>query len=232
MSWGAQLTRPTWGAVQYPVFEVSKVLQAQAQSQAGPTQGAGKIADRVQAAARGDADAVRSVLEQLGPGVMRTVRALLGKDAAEVDDVIQESLLEIVKALKGFRGESGLSHYANRIVVRTALRARKKARTEAQRRAELSEGKTEAGTGAEGPQDQVVSRERAACLRGLLDELPEAQAEAMTMRLVLGYDLPEISEATGAAINTVRSRVRLGREKLRALIEADPHAKAILGVSE
>lgn len=227
---GAQLTRPVLASVQYPLVWVSKVLQAQAQSKIGRSPGPGKVEERVRAAGKGDAAALRRILEELGPGVMRTVRALLGKDAPEVDDVVQEALMEIVKALPGFRGESGLPHYANRIVVRTALRARKKSRREGERRGELPEGPGERASLPDEPLDRVAARQRAECLRSLLAELPEAQAEAMTMRLVLGYDLPEISTATGAAINTVRSRVRLGREKLRALIEADPRAKVIFGV--
>jgi RNA polymerase sigma-70 factor (ECF subfamily) len=42
------------------------------------------------------------------------------------------------------------------------------------------------------------------------------------LRVVLDYSLDQVAAATGAPINTVRSRVRLAREKLRQRIEDDP----------
>ena len=42
------------------------------------------------------------------------------------------------------------------------------------------------------------------------------------LRVVMGFSLAEVAEATGAPINTVRSRVRLSKEALRRRIEEDP----------
>jgi RNA polymerase sigma-70 factor (ECF subfamily) len=187
-----------------------------------------EIDERVRRAVDGDRAAMHSLLAEIGPTVLRTTRALLGADAPEVDDVAQDALMEIVRALAGFRGESSLRHYANRITVRTALRARRRASKERARRDAQFEADANPASPDVDPQLQLAARRRADHLRSLLTELPGAQAEALTLRLVLGYDLPEISAATGATLNTVRSRVRLGREKLRALIEADPSARSIL----
>ena len=203
---------------------------AEAKVERGAAPRVDPLAELVEPAVAGDRAALRRLLEVLAPYVLRTVRGVLGKDAPDVDDIAQDSLTAIVDALAAFRGGSSLKHYANRITVRTALRAQKKAVKGQQRLGELSEQGAPRGDDGADPDAHVEARKRAACLRDLLAALPEPQAEAMTMRLVLGYDLPEISEATGATINTVRSRVRLGREKLRSLIEADPRARAILGV--
>ena len=59
-------------------------------------------------------------------------------------------------------------------------------------------------------------------MRTLLGELPEAQAEAMVLRLALGYSIEEIAGISSAPINTVRSRLRLAKDALRSRIEADP----------
>jgi DNA-directed RNA polymerase specialized sigma24 family protein len=58
-------------------------------------------------------------------------------------------------------------------------------------------------------------------VRALLDDLPEEQAEALALRFMLGWSLIEISEASGAPVNTVRSRLRLAKEALRRRVEAD-----------
>ena len=39
---------------------------------------------------------------------------------------------------------------------------------------------------------------------------------------MIGWSLAEMAEATGAPLNTVRSRLRLGKEALRRRIEGDP----------
>lgn len=59
-------------------------------------------------------------------------------------------------------------------------------------------------------------------LRSLLDEIPTEQAEALTMRVVLGWSLDEIAQASRAPMNTVRSRLRLAKEALRKKIESNP----------
>ena len=49
------------------------------------------------------------------------------------------------------------------------------------------------------------------------------------MRVVMGWTLEEVSRATGAPINTVRSRVRLAKEALRRRIEAAPELGELKG---
>jgi RNA polymerase sigma-70 factor (ECF subfamily) len=63
---------------------------------------------------------------------------------------------------------------------------------------------------------------RRAVLRRLLDDLADEQAEALALRVVLGWSLDEIAAATGAPVNTVRSRLRLAKEALRRRIADTP----------
>ncbi|HMI92524.1 MAG TPA: sigma factor-like helix-turn-helix DNA-binding protein [Polyangiales bacterium] len=72
------------------------------------------------------------------------------------------------------------------------------------------------------PDEQHMVQRRQASLHALLDTLPEVQGETLALRVVLGLSLLETAEATGVPVNTVRSRVRLAREALRARIEAEP----------
>jgi RNA polymerase sigma-70 factor (ECF subfamily) len=59
-------------------------------------------------------------------------------------------------------------------------------------------------------------------MRELLAELPPEQAEALAMRVVLGWSLEEIAVQSRAPLNTVRSRLRLAKESLRKTIESQP----------
>jgi len=78
-------------------------------------------------------------------------------------------------------------------------------------------------TTGDAPQaEHTMATRRRESLRALLDSLPEAQAETLVLRTILGLSLEETAATTGVPVNTVRSRIRLAREALRARIESDP----------
>jgi RNA polymerase sigma factor (sigma-70 family) len=52
----------------------------------------------------------------------------------------------------------------------------------------------------------------------LLGHLPQAQAEAVRLRLLEGLRLNEIADVVGCSVNTVCSRLRYGFRKLRDLV--------------
>lgn len=168
---------------------------------------------------QGDRAATRRLLEALGPAVRRVVGATLGHAHADLDDVTQECLVAIVRALASFRGECRVRYYAARIAVRISREARARRRALDHRHEPLDDLDQ---PGASAPDEDSARARRAALWQRLLATLPEAQSEAMTLRVVLDWTLEEIAEATGAPVNTVRSRVRLAREALREQIEHNP----------
>lgn len=189
------------------------------------------LADLARRAARGERQATSELLRRIGPALLRGVRRMIG-GGPEVDDLLQESMIAFVSALPAFRGESSIERYAMRIAVRTAIGARKRAR---ERRGKLDVHARESEpleAEATKPDEAELAARRRNVLRDLLAELPEAQAETLAMRVVLDYSLEEVAEATGAPVNTVRSRVRLAREALRARIERDPVLLRALEVAE
>ncbi len=176
----------------------------------------------------GDAAAISQVLKALAPSIARAARSLLGAQHPDVDDVVQQSLIGLVQSLPQFRGECSLPHFASRIVTRAALAARWRANL-----------RNERYDGANDPDDHesppsqheaVEAERRRESVRSLLDTLPREQAETLAYRVVLGFSLEEVAQATGVPLNTVRSRVRLAKTALRRRIEADPHLSALLEV--
>jgi len=180
----------------------------------------------VAAAAAGDPASARRLLERVAPAMHRVVRTVMGPAGAHVEDVTQDALLAVVHALASFRGECGFLHYACRIAARTAVTARRA------RAVELSVEPLETEEALDLPVagDDPEAPRRRALLRALLDELPEAQAETLVLRVMLGYSLQEVAEATGAPLNTVRSRLRLAKEALRHRIEESPALVEMLEV--
>ncbi|MFO0680046.1 MAG: RNA polymerase sigma factor [Polyangiaceae bacterium] len=182
------------------------------------------------AAAAGDTAATAKLLRMVAPKMMRVVRAMLGSQHPDVDDVLQQALIGLVRALPAFRGECDPAGYASTIAVRKALAVRKRGRVERGRR---DDDAVAEDTRADGPSpgDEAVSAKRKALLRDLLADIPEEQAEALALRTMLGWSLEEIAENAGAPINTIRSRLRLAKEALRKRIEADPSLLEALEVT-
>jgi RNA polymerase sigma-70 factor (ECF subfamily) len=68
----------------------------------------------------------------------------------------------------------------------------------------------------------LVQTEQVDRVRSLLAQLPEDQADALRLRFFGDLTFPEIAVAMGCSLNTAKSRVRYGLEKLgRALRTAE-----------
>lgn len=181
----------------------------------------------VQRALDGDRVAMRRLVQDVGPSMLRIARTVLGVSASEAEDTLQESLLAFVEALPSFRGECSLKHYGCSIATHVALRTRRRA---AARRHESEDACGDLASEAGDPHAQALSRRRTALVLRLLDDLPVEQSAALVMRILLGYSLADVAEASGVPLNTVRSRLRLAKEALRRRIEDDPYAAELAEV--
>ena len=171
-------------------------------------------------AASGDSEATARLLRDLAPKLVRVVRSVLGGAHPDVDDAVQHALVGFVQALPAFRGDCDPLGYATIIAVRAAVAARKRSRTEQSRRDDGADAEAIPGQ-RPSPRDEASTQQRKEILRDLLAELPSEQAEALAMRVVLGWSLEEIAAHSRAPLNTVRSRLRLAKECLKRRIEAD-----------
>lgn len=180
-------------------------------------------------ASQGNTEATAQLLKELAPKMIRAVHVLMGSSHPDVDDVVQQSLIGLVQALPAFRGECSPQHYASRIVARAAVAARKRAKLRGTRHDDGVDVDTVSASNQE-THDDVAAARRKELIRELLDELPDEQAEVIALRITLGLSLGEVAEATGAPLNTVRSRIRLAKVALRKRIEADPALLSALEV--
>lgn len=169
-------------------------------------------------AASGDAAATSRLLKRIASRVVRVVRAVLGGGHPDVD---QQALIGFIQALPAFRGDCDPSRYATTIAVRTAIAARRRVRADHARRDAETSADSLASSAYE-PGEELAAQRRKEILRELLAELPPEQAEALAMRVVLGWSLEEIAGQSSTPLNTVRSRLRLAKESLRRTIESKP----------
>src|SRR4051795_7959677 len=69
---------------------------------------------------------------------------------------------------------------------------------------------------AEQTESEALERETAQELRGALDELPGEQAKVIQLAYFGGFSHSEIATMLGVPLGTVKGRMRLGLEKIRA----------------
>jgi RNA polymerase sigma-70 factor (ECF subfamily) len=150
------------------------------------------------------------LLAELLPRARNVVRFLLRGDA-EVDDFAQNALIQVLRSLPSFRGESSLTTWADRITVRTVLRLLGRRQREREQRVRLEPELRLMHAGAP-ESDSYAARRR---LAHLLDGLPDAQRQALVLHHVVGMSVPELAAELGISFDTAKSRLRLGMERLR-----------------
>jgi RNA polymerase sigma factor (sigma-70 family) len=179
-------------------------------------------------ALRGDRASVRTLLSTLGPHLLKITRRVLGAAHADVDDVAQECAIALISALPRRRGDSTVLHFACRIAVLTAMNVRRRERAEKRRRTRDDAMAVEAlPSQLPAPDAALSARVTADLVRELLDSLPIEQAEVLGLHCVVGYAVPEIAAASGVPIETVRSRLRLAKQALRARVLVSPRLDEI-----
>jgi RNA polymerase sigma factor (sigma-70 family) len=160
-----------------------------------------ELLDRV---ARGDAEAQCEVTRRLLRRVERLCRALL-RNSEEALDARQLSMLEILRSAHTFRGEGTLERWADRITVRTALRA-----AAAERRAQRAPVDLELRTTRPLGDTILLARQ-------YLDLISERQRSVVILRHSLEYSIEEIAEMTGISENAVKDRLLRARGILRRM---------------
>lgn len=159
----------------------------------------------------GDANALKELLTELLPRIRNLVRYLVRGDR-DVDDIAQEVLVVVIKALPSFRGEGTFFHWLDRIVSRTTLAEARRRRVERWHVA-LLDAEVEPPQSPLAMQDEVVVRRWAV---KVLDELPAEQRASIVLHDLLGWRVAEVASELDVPHETVRSRLRLARKRLRA----------------
>lgn len=140
----------------------------------------------------------------------RTARAV-GVPEAHLDDVVQDAFVVALRRRDGFEGRSAARTWLAGIVVRLAANLR---RRERRREAEPLDATRDAD-GGPGPDAEAGAARLRARLLAALDTLDEAQRVAWVLHEIEEMSAREIGEALGVSPNTVSSRVRLARRRMR-----------------
>ena len=141
------------------------------------------------------------------------VRYLGRSDLAQ--DVVQETFVRALQALRAFRSEADVGTWLYRIAVNVCLDGVRAAGGRTHRPLE------DAGElpGCPGGIHAVEDRQLGAAARRALDRLPDAQRLLVVLRDLEGLSYGEIARSTGASIGTVSSRLARARARLALALE-------------
>ncbi len=185
-----------------------------------------QLVERVQ---RGDKQAFDLLVIKYQRKLARLLSQFI-RDAAEVEDVAQETFIKAYRALPSFRGESAFYTWLYRIGINTAKNflisqgRRAPTMTSAGFDIEDAENFEEGSQLREmnTPESELMSKQIAETVNQTLQELPEELRKAITLREIEGISYEEIATIMNCPIGTVRSRIfRAGEiiaEKLRPLL--------------
>ncbi len=166
----------------------------------------------IEKAANGDIDAFELIYRKCCSFVHNVAfRIVTTQDDAE--EVTQEVFISVYRNLKNFRFNASFKTWIYRITINTAVNLSKK--WDRNRRREVSFDESEmAVAGRSGTDASVEKQDQDAYIASLLNQLNEDQKVCLILRSIEGLSYAEIADVLNININTVRTRIKRGREKL------------------
>lgn len=160
--------------------------------------------DQITRAAAGDQQAVGYLVHRYSPAVLALATRMLN-DAAEAEDVTQETFLRAWKALPNWEPRAKFSTWLHRVALNLCYdRLRKKKET-------LMDEMPEQVSSEPTPDVAYEQNQRMTAVKAAIAELPERQAAALTLCALQGHSQAEaadILEIGEKALESLLSRAR------------------------
>jgi RNA polymerase sigma-70 factor (ECF subfamily) len=167
------------------------------------------------------------VYRDFAPRVASLVRRLVANEI-DAEDVTQDVLLQVVRKLPGFRGDSAFPTWLHRVTVNAALSHR---RLMAVRKKHNLHRSLEAYGEDEPfapssrqmlpPDAEAVSHELQQLIDHAIDELPPAYRQVFVLAEVEGLPNADVAERLGMSLPAVKSRLHRARAMLQGALA--PH---------
>ena len=144
------------------------------------------------------------------------------RNPADVDDLVQRVLLQIVKGLASLRDAERLHAWvyrAARNVIVDYYRSSAGRREVASGGAEdLTAASAETQTSTR-DDERAALRELAGCMTPMIRQLPPAYREAVTLADLEGVNQADAAARAGVSLSAMKSRIQRGRQQLKAVLE-------------
>jgi RNA polymerase sigma-70 factor (ECF subfamily) len=161
----------------------------------------------------GDRAAAQHLVDEHLGRILNYAYRMLG-DAAEAEDVAQETFLRLWRTLDSWQADAPLIHWLQRVTYNLCI-------DRLRRRQPVSlESAPEPLDPAEGPAGSLHRVELAAAVAHAIGRLPERQRAAVVFVHQEGLSNIEAAEVMGISVEAVESLLARGRRSLRSMLEA------------
>jgi len=195
--------------------DAERVIDAGVSATAGASPIAGNVL--VERARRGDRTAQAALFEQLQDVWFRFCISMLG-NAESAREAVQETALRFLQQLGAFRGDSQLRTWSLGIALNVCREFARKN----QRRPDSLQYTARRQTSEARPDSIAAEAEQHRRVRGLVDDLPPRQREAMILRYFEQLDTQQTAKVMACATGTVKATVAQALKSLRRRCENKP----------
>lgn len=158
--------------------------------------------------------------EQLARDLSTPLRRYLLRyvgDAALADDLLQETMIRITRSLPSFAGRASVKTWAFSIATRVAA---DHFRSPVHRTQIVSIDETrEVADRDPAIDDRLVLDEMNACLRRVIDSLPEDYRAALVLHDLEGLTAEQAAEVIGCSVAAAKIRIHRGRARLKEALQ-------------
>lgn len=177
------------------------------------------VSDTIRRAQAGDQTAIAELVAEQQRYVYSIAMTIM-KDPTEAADLSQDALIRFMRAIGSYRGDTKLSTWLYRLVVNLGIdRLRRRGAPPIR----LDDDGNDIDVASEQPADDVAGSvertEEALTVRAALARLPDAQRLALTLHYFDDLRYEDIAEVMGVPVNTVKSHIRRGKERLAVLLQ-------------
>jgi RNA polymerase sigma-70 factor (ECF subfamily) len=169
--------------------------------------------DLVEALARGDEGAIRSVIDEFTPLVRNTARRVV-RDHTLAEDVVQDTFVALWSEPGRYDSTRGsLAAFLTTVAHRRAIDVV---------RSEVARSNREQRPPEPPPpidiEEEVWTLELSRTVRQQLEKLPEGEREAISLAYLAGLPYVTVAERLGLPEGTVKSRIRSGMRRLARIL--------------
>jgi RNA polymerase sigma-70 factor (ECF subfamily) len=170
---------------------------------------------------RGDREALGRVLRERAPMLVRLITRLCGP-IADVEDLLQVTMISAVRALPGFRGEASLDTWLQRIAINAVRSHARRERPVRRASLELLRDEPDPPDPRPSAERVVDDRRRLERLHHHLSAIGGAKRVAYLLHAVEGLPVEEVAALMGAGRFATKSRIYWAGRALRARAKKDP----------
>ncbi len=152
--------------------------------------------------------------------IYRLAWRMLGNNA-DAEDVTAEVLVQVVRKLDTFRGESALTTWLHRVTANAALALRRKRATRRERQDAEAVGVRPGRPTSPDPVQQALRCELARLIEAATARLPAPYREVFVLADIEGLPNAAVSQRLGLSLPAVRSRLHRARLMMRQALA--PH---------